>query len=212
MKHRIPASSIAGIKNFSVAAAAHASELKTWRAHMARVADDQKSDVPIELRHVAYPRPRAHPFVERAVDENDEVNFEVVDDGPTPEERLATRKVELISAVSIAENTAIDALRPIGRRRLFNLRESVIRAADQKKAAALSASSSGLLRKITGLSPDRIAARIEAERPAEDTAHLRAQEEYRARVEVIGLIAAHAYNDIEDLTTETIGSWKLPTF
>jgi len=214
MKHRIPASSIDGIKDFSVAAAAHASELKAWRAHMARVADDQKNDVPIERRHVAYPRPRSHPLVESAVNQNDEVNFEIVDDGPTVEERLAARKAELISAVSIAESKAIDALRPIGKWRLFNLRESAIRAADQTKAAALAASSSGLLKKITGnvLSPDQVAARIEAERPAEDTAHLRAQEEYRARVEIIGLAAAHAYHDIEDLTAETVGSWKLPTF
>ena len=82
---------------------------------MARVAEDQeKEDVPIEMRHVAYPRPRAHPLVERAVDENDEVNFDIVDDGPTTAELLAARKAVLLSEVSIAENKAIDAVVPTG--------------------------------------------------------------------------------------------------
>jgi hypothetical protein len=98
MTQKIPASAIAGITNFAVAAASHAVETKAWRAHMARVADDQRNDVPIERRHVAYPRPRAHPMIERAIDENDEVNFEVIDDGPTAAELLAARKTELLNA------------------------------------------------------------------------------------------------------------------
>jgi hypothetical protein len=214
MTQKIPASAIAGITNFAVAAASHAVETKAWRAHMARVADDQRNDVPIERRHVAYPRPRAHPMIERAIDENDEVNFEVIDDGPTAAELLATRKTELLNAVSLAEAKAIDAIVPVGKRRLFNMRESAIREADQAKTAALVESSSGLLKKITGgaMTPDELAARIAAERPAEDTAHLRAQEERRARTAAILLAAAQAHHDIEDLTAETIGSWKLPTF
>ena len=173
-----------------------------------------QNDVPIERRHVAYPRPRAHPLVERAVDEKDEVNFEIVDDGPTAAEKLAARKAALLSEVSIAENKAIDAVVPPGKRRFFNLRESAIQEADQAKAIALSASSSGLLKKITGnaLTADQIAAQIEAERPAEDTALLKAQKERRARIEAIQLAAAKAHHDIEDLTAETVGSWKLPTF
>ena len=214
MKQPIPASAIAGIKDFSVAAAAHASELKAWRAHMDRVADDRKNDVPIERCHVAYPRPRAHPLVERAVDEKDEVNFEIVDDGPTAEEKLAARKAELLSEVSIAENKAIDAVVPPGKRRLFNLRESAIQSADQTKAVALVASGAGLVKWLTGgaMTSDHIVARIEAERPADDTAHLQAQQERRARIEAIQLAAAKAHHDIEDLTAETVGSWKPPTF
>jgi hypothetical protein len=214
MKQKIPTSAIAGINTFNVAAAAHAAELKEWRAHMVRVADDQKNDVPIERRHVSYPRPRAHAWVERAVDEKDEVNFQIVDDSPTAEERLAARKAQFINEVSIAENKAIDAVVPPGKRRLFNLRESAILAADQIKAATLAASSSGILKKITGsaMKPDQIAARIEADRPADDTAHLKAQQERNARIEAIQLAAAQAHYDIEDLTAETIGSWKLPTF
>jgi hypothetical protein len=214
MKQQIPASAIAGINNFAVVAQAHAVEVKVWRAHMARVMEDAANEVPIERRHVAYPRPRAHPLVERAVDEKDEVNFEIVDDGPTAEERLAARKADLLREVSIAENKAIDAVIPPGKRRFFNLRESTIQEGDKAKAIALSASNSGLLKKITGnaLTADQIAAQIEAERPAEDTALLKAQKERRARLEAIQLIAAQAHHDIEDLTAETIGSWKLPTF
>jgi hypothetical protein len=214
MKQQIPASAIAGIKNFCVVAQAHAVEMKTWRAHMARVKEDAANDVPIERRHVAYPRPRAHSWVERAVDEKDEINFEIVDDGPTAEEKLAVRKAELLSEVSIAENKAIDAVIPLAKRRFFNLRESAIQEADQAKMTALAASGSGLLKKITGnaLTADQIATKIEAERPAEDTALLQAQKERRARIEAIQLAAAKAHHDIEDLTAETVGSWKLPTF
>jgi hypothetical protein len=62
MKQKIAASAIAGIKDFAAVAASHAVEMKAWRQHMARVKQDEKNDVPIERRHVAYPRPRAHPM------------------------------------------------------------------------------------------------------------------------------------------------------
>jgi hypothetical protein len=214
MKQTIAASAIAGIKDFAAAAASHAVEMKAWREHMARVKQDEKNDVPIERRHVACPRPRAHPMVERAVDENDEVNFEVLDDGPTATELLATRKSALMHEVSRAENRAIDAIVPAGKRRLFNLRESDIRMAEAAKAKALAASNSGLLKKVAGrtMTPEQMAARIEAERPLEDTALLLAQEERGARIEAIQRAAAQAHHDIEDLTAETIGGWKLPTF
>jgi hypothetical protein len=214
MKQKIPASAVAGITNFAVVAASHAVETKAWRAHMARVTDDQRNDVPIERRHVAYPRPRAHPMVERAVDENDEVNFEVVDDGPTAAELLAARKAELLNAVSFAEAKAIDAIAPVGKRRLFNMRESTIRESDQLVAGALYAKNSGFIKKLIGVVLDdkQIAAKIEAERPIEDTKHLQEQEERRARVAAIQLVAAKAHHDIEDLTAETISGWKLPTF
>jgi hypothetical protein len=58
----------------------------------------------------------------------------------------------------------------------------------------------------------QIAARVESERPADDTTFLHAQKERIDRVAAIQLIAAQAHHDIEDLTAETIGSWKLPTF
>jgi hypothetical protein len=214
MKQPIPASAVAGVKNFAAAAASHAFEMKSWRAHMASVNEDVANEVPIERRHVAYPRPRAHPLVERAVDENDEVNFEVVDDGPTAEERLVAGKAALSSEVSIAENKAIDAIVPAGKRRFLSLRESAIRQADQAKTIALHASNAGLFKKLTGgaMTPDQIAARIEAERSAEDTALLEAQKDRHARIEAVQIVAARARHDIEDLTAETIGGWKLPTF
>lgn len=183
MKQQIPASAVADIKGFAATAAAHAAEMRSWRAHMVRVNEDAANHVPIQRRHLAYPRPRAHPLVERAVDEKDEVNFEIADDGPTPAEKLEVRKTELMNEVLLSEAKAIAAVVPGGKQRLFNLRESAIRAADQAKAEALVTSSMGLLKKITGaaISPEQIAARIEAERPAEDTAHLRAHRRNPAR-------------------------------
>jgi hypothetical protein len=167
-----------------------------------------------DVMSLAYPRPRAYSWVEHAVDEKDEVNFEIVDDGPMAEERLAARKAELFNAVSIAENKAIDAVVPPAKRRFFNLREAAIREADRTKYASLWASNAGLVKKITGsaMTADQIAARVESERPADDTTFLREQKERTDRLAAIQLAAARAHHDIEDLTAETIGSWKLPTF
>jgi hypothetical protein len=169
MKQKIAASAIAGIKDFAAAAASHAAEMKAWRAHMARVKQDEKNAVPIERRHVAYPRPRTHPLVERAVDEYDEVNFEIVDDGPTATEKLASRKMELIGEVSRLELAAVAAAVPIGKRRLYALRENDIRMEDAKRRAALLDAQKGFLSKITGISKtaEDIEAEVEKGRPAE---------------------------------------------
>ena len=56
-----------------------------------------------------------------------------------------------------------------------------------------------------------VAAALE-QRPAEDTRHLAEQQERRDRIRAIEEIAAQAMHDIEDLTVDTIGSWKAPDF
>jgi hypothetical protein len=56
MKQKIAASAIAGIKDFAAAAASHAAEMKAWRAHMARVKQDEKNAVPIERRSLILAR------------------------------------------------------------------------------------------------------------------------------------------------------------
>jgi tellurite resistance protein len=94
------------------------------------------------------------------------------------------------------------------------MRESAIRESDQLVAGALYAKNSGFIKKLIGgvLDDEQIAAKIEAERPIEDTKHLQEQAERRARMAAIQLVAAKAHHDIEDLTAETISGGKLPTF
>lgn len=207
MKHQILASEIAGIADFPAGAAAHAVEMKAWRAHQRRVEADQKNGVPKAEAHWPQPQPRAHPLVERAVDENDEANFEIVDDLPDP---LIAKKAQLLDQVSRAEVAAIAAVAPPGKRRLHALRENDIRAADGRLFAELQAGNGGILR--SALSADEMQRAVVDARNPDDTKHLADQDDRRARIAEIERKAAQAHHDIEDLTTETIGSWKPPTF
>lgn len=216
MTHPILKSVINAIPDFAVRAAAHALEMRHWRAHSARVKTDAKNpDLPAIDRHVGYPAPSEHPIVMSAVNEADEVDFEVVDDGPTPEQLLRARKNELLAAVSRTEHGAIDAVIPPGKRRMLDMRETDIRAADAERATLLrnSEQGGGLLgafRRAT--SADDIGAMMAEQRPAEDTAHLDQQASRRERISAIERIAAQAHHDIEDLTAETIGAWVMPNF
>jgi hypothetical protein len=201
--------------DFEVAVAAHALEMRNWRAHMASVrADEGKPDLPAIERHVAYPRPSAHPLVEAAVNENDVADYEVVNDDPTPMQVLQSKKNDLLRAVSAAEAAAIAAIVPLGKRRALNLRENDIREADAKLSAELS--KQGVIRtiaKATGLSATvDVGAEIDRRRAPEDTKHLLEQVERRRRINETERAAAQAHHDIEDLTLETIDSWQLPDF
>jgi hypothetical protein len=200
---------------FEVAVAAHALEMRNWRAHMARVEVDEKNNVAPIDRHVAHPRPGAHPLVEAAVNEHDIADYEVVDDGPTPAQILEAKKTDLYVAVSRAEQAAIDAIMPRRRHRLFVLREAAIRQADQaviqeltkKRGMLASAAAAVGLTKAVDLSVD-----VERRRPADDTKFIGEQVARQRKIDAIHRAAAQAHNDIEDLTLETIDAWKMPPF
>jgi len=211
VKHKILASQIVGISDFPAAAAAHAVEMKNWRAHQKRVEDDKQNGVPQEDAHWPQKPPRAHPLVERAVDENDEANFEIVNDLPDP---LAIKKAQLLDDVGRAEEAAIAAVVPAGKRRLFAMREQDIRERDNQLRTELHAGNGGLIRKVTGqqMSVEEIERAIIDARGPEDMKHLADQAARRQRIAEIERKAARAHHDIEDLTAETIGSWKMPTF
>ena len=211
MKQKIPASAIVGIEDFAGKAAAHAVEIKAWRAHMRRVTEDKENGVTVELAHAPYPRPRANPLVERAVNENDEANFEIVDDGPTEAQKLAAGKATLIDEVLRTERSAKDAIAPATKLRFYNLRENDIRAADaRRREAALSNVS--LINKLAGRTETVVETAVVSGRPPEDTAFLAEQVMRRQRFAQIERIAAQAMHDIEDLTAETISGWKAPSF
>lgn len=200
---------------FEPAVAAHAFEMRNWREHMARVAEDERLDVRGIAKHVAYPQPSAHPLVAAAVNESGVVDFEIVDDGPTPEQVLAAKKADLLGSVSRAEVDAIAAVVPAGKQRLFNLRESDIRQADMRLAASLTPKSSivASVASAVGITkPVDVAAEIEKQRPAADTQHLADHVERRRKIDIIQRFAAQAQFDIEDLTLDNIDAWKMPDF
>jgi hypothetical protein len=198
--------------NFEPMVAAYAAELRHWRAHMKRVAEDEARGAPAAERHMAYPRPDTHQTIMAAVNENDEADYQIVDDGPTPAQILAAKKGDLAHLVSVAEAAAIAAVVPVRKQRLFNLRENDIRAADSKIAQDIE--KPGLLASAAsaiGLSsPVDIAAEIERQRPAADTQHLNDQADRRRKINAIERAAAQMHADIEDLTVETIDAWQIP--
>ena len=203
MTAKILKSAIAGIRDFPARAAAHAVEMKNWREHMARVKDDEAKGVTGIEKHWPHPRPDAHPLVEAAVNENCDMDYELVDDGPTPDQVLREMKNRLIETVSQLERTAIEAVAPPGKWRLLNMREnSIIEAqAERMKEVGVVASVATAigLKKPPGLSE-------------EDAAHISAQNDLRRKIQSIQRSAAQAHSDIEDLTAETIDGWQMPSF
>lgn len=204
---------------FDVEVAEYAERVRQWRAHMKRVEEDRaKGDkvAPID-RHQPYDRPRAPDLVDSCVDENGNVSYELEDDSA---EMLRQQKDRLIARVAELEAAAIGAIVPRGRRRLFSLREGEIAAADNERARLLveRRQKPGFLKRlaksVAGGEEEQfdLAAAVAEQRPEEDSRHLAKQEERRARIAAIEKIAAQAMHDIEDLTAETIGSWKEPDF
>lgn len=195
-------SAIAGLHDFPALAAAFAVEMKNWRAHMVRVKQDEAAGVTGIEKHVAHPRPSAHPAVEAAVNENAEMDYEIVDDGPSPDQVLAHKKAELSQRVVLAEHAAIGAVVPHGKRRLLSHQENAISSAHAPRPLGLIksvATAIGLLDAGPTMS-------------AEDAAFIKEQARQRQKIEAIELKAAQAYHDIEDLTLETLDAWQIPDF
>lgn len=197
MRARVLRSEIirAGIQDFAAAAVSHAAEMKAWRDQERRVEEDRKNDVSLESRHVSYPKPRSHPLVELAIDENDAAVFDIVEDGPSTEEILAAKKLELLAAVTTAEMRAKHSIVPPGKQRLFN------RRAAELTLRALETKSPTIVQKLMGKSSGP---------SAEDQKFMDEHEARLSAIDTIDEIAAQAMHDIEDLTAENIDQWQMP--
>jgi hypothetical protein len=231
MTARILKSSIGSIEDFPARAAAFAVEMKEWRAHDARMRADEVKGVTGIEKHWAHPRPTAHPLIEAAVNENSEMDYELVDDGPTAEQILRMKKNDLLSKIHQAESAAIGKIFPYGKQRFLNIRENEIRSAiaiiefenaraavrAAEEAAALEFANNGFLKSVSeaiGLRKTRIAspppiAQQRAIAP-EDDAFLKEQDDRRSKIEAIQYASAKAQHDIEDLSADTIDAWQAP--
>jgi hypothetical protein len=200
---------------FEVAVAAFAKEMKDWRAQekIATDHDNRKDIKPID-RYVHRKRPSASHLVESAVNENDEADYLIVDDGPTPQQLLRSKKDLLLVQTSEAEQQAILAIAPYSKQRLMSFREADIRKAD--KAFLDTLQKPGLIAKAASAvgitQPIDFAAAVEKQRPAQDTEFLATQAANRLKIEAIQRAAAQAHSDIEDLTLDNIDAWKMPDF
>lgn len=221
---------------FDVAVAAHAKEMRDWRAQENIATEhDGKPDIHPMDRYEHRQRPTADYRVVEAVNEMDAVDYEIFDDGPTPEQMLAVKKMNLLSAVSSAEEASICSIIPPGKRRQFNIRENDIRAADAKKAQEIVAkneatlqakyaeiASRGLIAKAAtalGLKSEAEEVKlldpqfeIERVRSASDSQHLQDQADRAAKIESIQRAAAQAHSDVEDLTIDTVDAYQVPDF
>lgn len=237
MTYRISKTILDGqnLGDFPARAAAHAVEMRDWRAHMARVAEDEKNGVVGIERHIPYKQPIEHPLVDAAVNENCEMDYELVDDGPTADQVLRAKKDHLLSAISAAEQQAFSEIIPFGRRRLLNLRDGDIAAVEQDRSnritrehnekrdawMARQIKRTTLINKILNTvfdpkDPDPgvldVTAEVEKQRAPEDAKHLEEQAERNKKIGAIQRMVAQAQNDVEDLTADNIDDWQAPDF
>lgn len=212
MTAKIFKSAIDAFPNFDLSVAEHADKLRHWRAHMAKVEAEKGNDkiAPID-RHQPYERPRAHQLIEAAIDDKFNVAYEVVDDSAAT---LTAKKQMLIARVAQAEGEAMAAVLAPGKSRLYAMREARIQEEDAQRSALLvEQQKPGLIKRLTGGGSEfDIAAAVAEQRPSADTQFLQELQELRRRMKAIGLIAAQAMSDIEDLTLDTIEQWKMPDF
>lgn len=203
MTHTVKKSIATFLGNFPERVDKFAAELSGWAAHMQRVATDAGNlKLKPEERHAPYPRPTTHPDVEMSVNENFQPDFVIADDGPTEDEALAAKKNELYQLVSAAENAAIDAVEHPAKRRFFGIRRAEIAQADKKAGEAAARSKSGL-------DQDGLDKAIKKARKKEDAEFLAQSDARQSRIDEIIRAAAKMHHDIEDLTIDTVDSWKM---
>lgn len=184
--------------NFEVEVARFVALKKEWCEHQAKVEADERNGVTGIAKHVACKPPVAHPLIESAIDADGNASYEIVDDGPSPEQKLEFRKSELEQQLQAAETAAIEAIIPRRQIPLLNLREKDIHAAHQDRLQ-----DRGVIKNIMSSAP---------EMPADDKAFVEQQQAQRDKVLAIRRMAAQALADIDDLTADTVDAWKLPDF
>lgn len=205
---------------FDVAVAAFAKEMRDWREQEKTATEhDRKTDIDPKDRWVHRKRPSADPWVMQAVNENGDADFEIVDDGPSNEQILKSKKSRLMIAVSEAEKDAVSLVVPAGKHRLLTIREGDILAADHARRMDMAANYKppSILKKISvavGFSdpPPDIEAEVLKQRPQADVEFLSHRSDCSKKIEQINRAVAQMQSDIEDLTLDNIDAWKMPDF
>lgn len=157
-----------------------------------------------------YPRPNAMPAVESAVRFDGErfiVDYEIVNDDPTPEQILARKKAALVNEIAKSEQAAMEqAQLPPGKVRLNAMEEAAYQAADAEVAKQF------IERVGKDANPKDLKAEIDKQRSPEHRQFLRDQGARQLRIDQIHLNAAQAMSDVEDLTADNIDTFEIPAF
>lgn len=158
-----------------------------------------------KARITPYPRDATHPLIEGAVKEVNGAfvsDFEIVNDDPTDAQVLRGKKDALLHKIYLAEQDATNAVMPpIGKRRLINMREADVLAAD----GALSATIAAQTPKVPN-----VAAEVAKRRDAVSTKLLQDQAACGAKAAQISRNAAEAMSAVEDLTLDNIDNYQMP--
>lgn len=176
MTYKIKKSVADVLPNFKKAVEIHARDLKAWHEQMANVKKDPKNFQP-------YDPPWAPEEVDRAVRRPDFVpDYEIVDDGPSPEEVLQQKKKDLTNQVSLAHHEAVGRVLPHGKHLLAQLRYN------------------------------GAASKNERDRTKADKQVMAEHEARQEQLQALQLQLAEALAEVEDLTAATVDRYKVPKF
>ena len=242
MVHKIPLSAMkaAGIEDVAAAVRRQSDEVKAFNEREAAVKKQKamrprpewgdfanKKDPAKEFsaemmkwneennkRLSSFPFPTNHPLISAAVDAKGAISYELVDDSPTPDQVLQTKKQALFEQVSIAEFEAKQKVMPVGKQRLMNLKRSDIYIEDEKR-------SNEQIEAINS-SPEKARGAMNAalehpdfHRKARDKKSNEFLDDFDAKrvaIEKIERWGAQLHSDIEDLTLDTIDAWTFKPY
>lgn len=215
------------LRRFSESVKQHALDLEAHGTHMDNVARDAKVATAEKRapKFQAYPPPDPPTLIDQAVSrvqENGKTvfvpDFKVINDLPSPEQvkaaALRSAKDALLGAVTQEETRVANTVLPFGKRRAGDIRRVDVQIADQARAATLRAAFNDL----APSDPVRIAKEaglvdaVKAGRPKADADFVTAHEAAVATLDKIYRHAAALQSEIEDLTADTIASWKPEQF
>ncbi|MES2167950.1 MAG: hypothetical protein V4458_13115 [Pseudomonadota bacterium] len=198
MTHTVKKSVADHIGDFPGAVAKFAGELSAWSAHMKRVDADANNLAikPID-KHAPFPRPTAHRDIDLAVNSDTfQPDYVVEDDGPTPEQRLELKKIELFNQVAAAEQAALNAVTPPMKRRFLKIRQAEIQKSDLDRAEQLK-------------DKPNFKKAMRSARAKDENDFIDDHDRRQQRMDEIIRKAAKMQHDIDDLTIDNVDEWEM---
>lgn len=183
----------------------HKARLKEWQDHMRRVDGDALNDkIHPKDKHAAYPPPVADTLIVAVI--NDGGSYTIHDDTPTSEERLVEQKEQFTQSLNTAQTEAMTKVVSPAKRTINSHREQAIMAADVGRVKTIKSKLLNLMGYVIGKD------QVENARSPEDAQFMIDQAARREKLHAIVIKGAQARSDIEDLTVDTVKSWKNPEF
>lgn len=243
MTHTISLSELraAGIEDVHEAVTSYAEAVRRWTEHHERVQSDAlrpQAPEPIpgdflenqafetayqqwareaEERHQAYPMDQHHPAIMAAIRVDGGTvrpDYELVDDTPSPEAVLRSKKDALLGTILQEETRRKEAVSPPGRTRFMMLQLRGVQKRDQDRMSEYleglnlaglkvgSAEQKDALRRSVDY-------KVDHGRTPEDQRLMDTFEDLQAQQARVDDRAAELMGEVEDLTSSNVDSWKL---